>query len=171
MGFVSKSKLRLREDAVPNPVAHLGSRDQPTLRDAACQTEPACVQHSSVQANVKPARRSKALQARAPSRSVYCDTDTLAVNSEPLIATSTSLKRPRDDIHLDDSSFHPDGTSSCTVNSDRSINETPPHKIKKYTVYEENLVELSKKCPDCESTCIVNSRTVGTLLHVEQVTY
>ncbi|KAJ8351919.1 hypothetical protein SKAU_G00233950 [Synaphobranchus kaupii] len=40
--------------------------------------------------------------------------------------------------------------------------------MKKYIVYEDNLMELFKRCPVCSRSCVLNTRTIGTLLHVEQ---
>lgn len=45
---------------------------------------------------------------------------------------------------------------------------TPPHIMKKFIVYEEKLMELFKNCPVCSRHCAIKSRTVGTVLHVDQ---
>lgn len=50
-----------------------------------------------------------------------------------------------------------------------TVVETPPHKMRKFIVYEENLIELFRKCPVCTRSCITHLRTVGTLLCVDQV--
>lgn len=66
----------------------------------------------------------KAVQARAPNRSVSCDTNTLAADSEAgaipefLIATPTPHKRTRYEQSTDDSSCPLEVTSS-TMNSTR----------------------------------------------------
>lgn len=45
---------------------------------------------------------------------------------------------------------------------------TPPHIMRKFIVYEENLMDLFKNCPACSRHCAIKSRTVGTVLHVDQ---
>lgn len=45
---------------------------------------------------------------------------------------------------------------------------TPPHIMRKFIVYEENLMDLFKNCPACLRHCAIKSRTVGTVLHVDQ---
>ncbi|XP_065145190.1 uncharacterized protein [Paramisgurnus dabryanus] len=167
MGF--STQLVLKPDAVPNAVHASQRRIVPAMtREIGCQTEPVSTKHAFVQANMKPIRRSKAIQARMPNRSVSCDTGTLM---EPFTecpgATSTTIKRKRCEVSTYDSSYHPDKSESAT-NSTRVYNEVPPKKVTKYIVYEDKLLELFKSCPVCTQSLDVSQTIIGTLLRVKQ---
>ncbi|XP_052009413.1 uncharacterized protein LOC127662328 [Xyrauchen texanus] len=168
MGF--SKQLALKSDAVPNAAPPAWTpppqrRLEPTMtRDIGSQTEPVWSRSAGVQANMKPMRRSKGQNAR----SVSCDTGTLM---EPFTdcpgATSTPIKRKRCEVSTDDSSYHQDG-SECTMNSTRVFNEVLPHKVTKYIVYEDKLLELFRRCPVCTRSLVVSQTTIGTLLRVKQ---
>ncbi|KAJ8348386.1 hypothetical protein SKAU_G00269750 [Synaphobranchus kaupii] len=92
-------------------------------REIGCQTEPPLAKHEAVQANVKPYRRSKAIQATVATSDKSCETSTsVAIPEEVPMASSTRKKRPRLNP-MDDSSFCPDVTES-TVYGERTSNET-----------------------------------------------
>ena len=46
--------------------------------------------------------------------------------------------------------------------------ETKSHKMKKFIVYEDDGMQLFQCCPLCTRSCIVSTRTAGSLLHVDQ---
>ncbi|KAM4627136.1 uncharacterized protein ACJ7VT_002155 isoform 1-T2 [Polymixia lowei] len=152
------------------PLLHL--MPKPT-REIGCQTDRILTKHFFQQADVKPYRRSKATQTRPVNRSVSCDTSTLeaipvllAIPEVP-VASSTTMKRPRCELSTDGSSSGldvTDGTTSCTSNS----NETPPHEMKKYIVYEDHLMELFERCPVCTQSCVIDKTVIGSLLQVKQ---
>ncbi|KAK7881411.1 hypothetical protein WMY93_029820 [Mugilogobius chulae] len=78
------------------PTVHGGLRslEPKGTREIGCQTDPVLTKYACVQANLKPPRRSKAVQARAPNRSVSCDTGSLMDIPFPEnpSASSTPLK-------------------------------------------------------------------------------
>uniref|UniRef100_A0AAV2IY89 Uncharacterized protein n=1 Tax=Knipowitschia caucasica TaxID=637954 RepID=A0AAV2IY89_KNICA len=86
-------------------------------REIGCQTDPVIARHASVQANVKPSRRSKAIQARSAYTSVSSGTEDLMDITLPDCprAASTPLKRKRCEVPASDPSFHIDDSAS-TVN-------------------------------------------------------
>ncbi|XP_077416852.1 uncharacterized protein LOC144048590 [Vanacampus margaritifer] len=131
--------LHLKSEAVPNLALPRLSQSSPTLllprhhrggferqiqsvpkstREIGCQTERVINKHAFVQANLKPYRRSKAIQARAPSRSVSCDTGTLTESPLPESprASCTTLKRKGCEVSPLDPSCNLDASS---VNSTR----------------------------------------------------
>nr|XP_055065932.1 uncharacterized protein LOC129447961 [Misgurnus anguillicaudatus] len=167
MGF--STQLVLKPDAVPNVVHPSQRRIEPAkTREIGCQTEPVISKYAGVQANIKPIRRSKAIQARMPNRSVSCDTGTLM---EPFKecpgATYIPMKRKRSEGSTDDSSYHQDKSESA-MNSTRVSNEVPPQEVTKYIVYEDKLLELFRRCPVCSQSLDVSQTTIGTLLRVKQ---
>ncbi|XP_058617143.1 uncharacterized protein LOC131530725 isoform X2 [Onychostoma macrolepis] len=117
-------------------------------REIGCQTEPV-------------SSRSAATQARMRTGTLM----------EPFTecpgATSTPLKRKRCEVSTDDSSYHKDGSES-TMNCTRVSNEVLPHKVTKYIVYEDKLLELFRRCPVCTWSCVASQTTIGTLLRVKQ---
>ncbi|KAJ8356128.1 hypothetical protein SKAU_G00189220 [Synaphobranchus kaupii] len=148
MGFCVN--LRLTNVAVPSPAEGPSTKifrevACQTEKDVECKTEPSdnhaqCQTCPVVTANGMPSRRSQ--------------------------ATSTPGKRPRHDVP-DESSDHPDVTDS-TINGDGTSMETPPHKMRKFIVYEDKLMQLFQRCPACNGSCVVTTTTMGTLLLVEQ---
>lgn len=50
----------------------------------------------------------------------------------------------------------------------RVLNEVLPHKVTKYIVYEDKLMELFRRCPVCTRSLVVSQTTIGTLLRVKQ---
>ncbi|KAK7929760.1 hypothetical protein WMY93_006445 [Mugilogobius chulae] len=174
MGFAKQR--RLERGAVPTlALPRPPSAKPPALlpkptREIGCQTDPVLNKHAFVQAILKPSRRSKAVQARTPNRSVSCDTDTLMVLPLPgtPTATSTPNKRRRCEVSgVSDPSFHLDGSAS-SVTSTQASDEVPPHKVKKYIVHEDKLMELFQTCPVCSRHCVVEKTTIGSLLRVKQ---
>ncbi|KTF71377.1 hypothetical protein cypCar_00048350, partial [Cyprinus carpio] len=172
MGF--STQLALKSDAVPYaaPPARtppLQRRLEATMtREIGCQTEPVSSMSASVQANMKPMRRSKATQSRVPNRSVSRDTGTLM---EPFTecpgATYTPIKRKRCEVSTHDSSYHQDRSES-SMNCTRVSNEVLHRKVTKYIVYEDKLLELFRRCPVCTRSVVVSQTTIGTLLRVKQ---
>nr|XP_054602063.1 uncharacterized protein LOC129164785 [Nothobranchius furzeri] len=140
-----------------------------STQDVGCQTDLVICKNALVQAHVKPYRRSKATQFRAPSRSVSCDTGTVTEIHLPQSprAASTPLKRPRYEVSVVDPSFHLNDSAS-SVNCSSSFTEVHPQKDKKYIVHEKQLLGLFRRCPVCTGRCVVNTTTVGTLLRVTQ---
>ncbi|XP_030007114.1 uncharacterized protein LOC115431015 isoform X2 [Sphaeramia orbicularis] len=65
------------------------------IREMGCQTERVLTKHCFVQADSKPYRRSKAIQAHAPHRSVPCDTDELGADFKCVRMGLPPFKRPR----------------------------------------------------------------------------
>ncbi|XP_026114078.1 uncharacterized protein LOC113092627 [Carassius auratus] len=172
-------KLRLAIDAVPSPedfsilsepklcCEMACQTKQPAKKDAACQTHPD-MKHMSTQHRWKPERRSKSTQVKQQKRYVGCNTSTpfIPLEKGPL-ATSTPLKRPRREAEDSDCSFQP-GMTDSSIYNESTVIATPPHIMRKFIVYEENLMDLFKNCPACSRHCAIKSRTVGTVLHVDQ---
>ncbi|CAL9686771.1 unnamed protein product [Knipowitschia caucasica] len=127
--------------------------------DVGCQTDRVLTKHAFVQAQVKPLFRSKAIQARAPCRSVECSANFPAESSE-----ISQGKRRRCEGS--------DGVSSsfCTFESDnnnRTSKEVPPQKSQ-FIVEEDKLMELFMWCPVCSNNCDVSKSMSKTLLLVKQ---
>ncbi|KAK7904557.1 hypothetical protein WMY93_017164 [Mugilogobius chulae] len=124
--------------------------------DVYCQTDKVLTKHAFIQAERKPPHRSKAIQARAPSRSVECSTLTLTETEESLtqkyiVSNSTS-------------------SSSCAKERDDNncvSKETPPQKSE-FIVEEDKLMELFVWCPICSNKCDVSKMMTQTLLCVKQ---
>uniref|UniRef100_A0A9J8A9J5 THAP-type domain-containing protein n=1 Tax=Cyprinus carpio carpio TaxID=630221 RepID=A0A9J8A9J5_CYPCA len=170
MGF--STQLALKRDAVPYaaPPARTPPpqrRLAPTMtREIGCQTEPVSSMYAGVQVNMKPMRRSKATQSRVANGT--CDTGTpMEPFTECPGATSTPVKRKRCEVSTDDSSYHQDGSES-SMNCTRVSNEVLHHKVTKYIVYEDKLLELFRRCPVCTRSVVVSQTIIGTLLRVKQ---
>ncbi|XP_039991458.1 uncharacterized protein LOC120794436 [Xiphias gladius] len=163
MGFAVR--LHLAEDALPTPpegrlskvLKDVGCQTEVRTTDAFCRAEP-CVNHVkcqtalvgkhnvSTQANRKPIKRSKAIQARAPHRNVECDTSTLFplnfVN-----ANGTPVKRFRYDpcsFPGGDSSGYYDNESTAEADRPESYQEpleSEPEEPSVDSVSEEESVE------------------------------
>lgn len=172
-------RLRLKSEAVPNtalprriqsPRILLPRPVEPKpFREIGCQTDSVLSKNALVQANVKPFYRSKAVQARAPGRSVYCDTSSLMDVPQPeIIRVATApLKRQRCEVSGSNPSAHLNDSTS-TVNFISTCTEVHSHKDKKHFVHEEQLLELFRRCPACTGHCSVDTTTIGTLLLVTQ---
>ncbi|XP_027141232.1 uncharacterized protein LOC113747104 [Larimichthys crocea] len=135
-------------------------RPKPT-REIGCQTEPVLTKHAAGQADIKPLRRSKAVQARAPNRSVSCDTGSLVAVPEILKVSSTPVKRTRSEVSPDESS---PGVTDHTMKGTRSTDHSPSQ----FVVHEDRLMELFERCPLCTGSCVVSKTVTGTLLQVKQ---
>ncbi|KAJ8362706.1 hypothetical protein SKAU_G00115370 [Synaphobranchus kaupii] len=140
MGFAKL--LTLKPDAVPNPA--------PLPLPGSAELLPSHRQKAT--SSLQPVLQ----LAPKPTREIGCQTDP---------PSCTPAKGPRFDV-TDDSSFHPKITDNTI--SERASNDTPSHKTRKFIVYEDNLMELFKKCPLCSRSCVLATRTLGTLLHVNQ---
>ncbi|XDV25779.1 hypothetical protein PO909_029637 [Leuciscus waleckii] len=65
-----------------------------------------------------------------------------------------------------DSTFDPDPD---TTQEDSQKVCQPLYSAVKYIVYEENLLDLFKKCPACAQTCTVNKFVIGTFVSITQI--
>ncbi|XP_067290036.1 uncharacterized protein [Pseudorasbora parva] len=183
-GFANR--LILKEDAVPIPISktvvvnQMQFSSKPLCREVGCQTEiftkdATCqtdvyspTKHVSTQYSWKPERRSKSIQTKQHVKHVSCSTTTSSTSfEEGPLAYSTPVKRCRRES-TEDNTFYPEVTNHSIYN-ESTVVETPPHKMRKFIVYEENLIELFRKCPVCTRSCTTHLRTVGTLLCVDQV--
>ncbi|XP_028291221.1 uncharacterized protein LOC114454733 isoform X3 [Gouania willdenowi] len=156
-------------------------------RNVACQTDPLLTRTAGTQLSfrtLQPPCRSKAVQATCNEISDPIST------ADPFSSTlfKRPLKRPRLEFEdeLEDASF--EGTSLLTASkgqdsthdpadsvtqlTDSSVlsqkSSTPPHKMKKYIVYESCIMELFASCPVCTWKCDVRTKTLGTFLSVYQ---
>ncbi|XP_041649696.1 uncharacterized protein LOC121513793 [Cheilinus undulatus] len=179
MGFTKVAKLK--PNAVPNvalPVQTTGRRTVQPLRPLAplkiqpkrttemgSQTERVLNKHAFVQADVKPYRRSKAIQAHTPTRDVSCGTRTFTAVPEALASAEgpryTLVRRTTCELSTEDSNHQLDGAN--TMNYKSTSNEAA-----KFVVLEENLMELFRECPVCSRSCDITKTVLGTLLHVTQ---
>uniref|UniRef100_A0A1A8QTP0 THAP domain-containing protein 1 n=1 Tax=Nothobranchius rachovii TaxID=451742 RepID=A0A1A8QTP0_9TELE len=186
-------RLRLKSDAIPTIALQRPSQSLPrpsqrptallprhyrdlrpksepkSTKESGCQTEFVISKSVPVQADLKPYRRSKATQSRAPGRSVSCDTRSLTEIPSPEIlrASSTSLKRQRCAASVSDPSF-PLSEIASTVSCASTCIEDCPDNDKNFSVPEEKLLGLFRNCPVCSSHCHVDTMTVGTVLRVTQ---
>ncbi|XP_051273255.1 uncharacterized protein LOC127373148 [Dicentrarchus labrax] len=147
MGFAVR--LHLTDDALPNPPE---GRPSKVLKDVGCQTEvrtvdafcgaEPCVNHVrcqtvqigkhnvSTQANRKPFKRSKAVQARAPHRSVECDTSTLEFSLD--FVNDTPVKRFR----YDPCSYSDDDPSNYNNETESAVAADSPESYQEPLEYE-----------------------------------
>lgn len=124
--------------------------------DVGCQTDQVLTKHAFVQANRRPPFRSTAIQARAPSRSVYCDTQGLMKSPEASCTPERSTKRRQEESDSDSSSTSNESVS-CTSKD-----------ITQFIVDEDKLMALFVRCPICSSICEVSKTRTRTLLCIKQ---
>ncbi|XP_013873370.1 uncharacterized protein LOC106524202 [Austrofundulus limnaeus] len=171
MGFIKQ--LYLKSTAVPILQQQQGfTLLSPNLkREIGCQTDPVLTKYASVQVDLKPAKRNKAIQARAPSRTVCCYTETFTELSLPQSTTSPvkKVRRQRGGASADDSSSHQDAKEP-TAPLMTSFSDVAPWAQDQtdYVVEEEQLLELFGTCPLCKQSCTVENTTTGTLVHINQ---
>ncbi|XDV42435.1 hypothetical protein PO909_011101 [Leuciscus waleckii] len=141
--------------------------------DAACQTDPP-ITCSWMKTHTPPFR----------STGVPVSCTDVGVDSSAVRASGPSRKRPRMDLEEEeeeeklfkggsedphDVTHDPlhslTSTQSTDVTTEPSI---PIHKMSKYIVYENCLLELFEACPRCRRASRPKTRTMGTFLRVEQ---
>ncbi|KTG47210.1 hypothetical protein cypCar_00017264, partial [Cyprinus carpio] len=90
--------------------------------------------------------------------------------------TSTPIKRPRmeDTVFEESSTYTSNQCSDVTYEPDvtqESIEKVcqPLYKARKYMVYEENLLQLFRKCQACCHTCTVEKFVNGTFVSITQI--
>ncbi|XP_048011276.1 uncharacterized protein LOC125244907 isoform X3 [Megalobrama amblycephala] len=104
----------------------------------------------------------------------------LGFSFDPPFKTSTPIKRPRMENSTDEINTTWSGTTkeSATLEStyEPDITQEDSHKVcqplysaAKYMVYEDNLLDLFRKCPACMHTCTVNKFVIGTFVSITQV--
>ncbi|XP_048011268.1 uncharacterized protein LOC125244907 isoform X2 [Megalobrama amblycephala] len=104
----------------------------------------------------------------------------LGFSFDPPFKTSTPIKRPRMENSTDEINTTWSGTTkeSATLEStyEPDITQEDSHKVcqplysaAKYMVYEDNLLDLFRKCPACMHTCTVNKFVIGTFVSITQI--
>uniref|UniRef100_A0A9J8D7P0 THAP-type domain-containing protein n=1 Tax=Cyprinus carpio carpio TaxID=630221 RepID=A0A9J8D7P0_CYPCA len=88
-------------------------------------------------------------------------------DDEKTLMDTSSIVAPEEQ----DSTFDPAETdTTLTETADMSAQASCPiHKIRKYIVYENCIMELFEVCPVCKQSCSVRSQRIGTFVRVEQL--
>lgn len=158
--------VRLKSDAVPTLYLPGRSQKPPMLlpRPHKCEQ---CPQFACVQKNVKSSCHST---GQAPNRSTSGITGTLKEMAHPesLREVSRPLKRKRIESSAPEASIQLNDDTSLG-NCTSAPTKATPHKDKKYIVHEDQLLGLFRSCPVCTSRCVVETKTLGTLLQVTQL--
>ncbi|XP_077076473.1 uncharacterized protein LOC143729210 isoform X1 [Siphateles boraxobius] len=184
MGF--SSQLALKSDAVPNAARpawippsqrRLVASRSVRFADVACQTDQPITRLCGTQLSMK----THTPPFRSTGGSVSC-TD-VGVDTSAVRASGPSRKRPRLDLEQEededgssmiiedphDVTYDPLHSLTSTQSTDVTTEPSSPiHKISKYIVFENCLLELFEECPRCRRASSPKTRTMGMFLRVEQ---